>query len=124
MCSGVLVVAAPERMAGFRLYARFRSAGRNHHGDLGGALARRYWLVMLPSPRRFYVLVVVFIHLFRLGLRSANDFYNSLKVGGPFQPAIQWWDFGCFINLFRLILSGIGIVYHFVPLLSVRFFSL
>lgn len=50
---------------------------------------------------------------------SANDFLQFVKVGGPAEPAIQWWYFGCLISLWLTPL-GIGIVYHFVPLLIGR----
>ncbi len=50
---------------------------------------------------------------------SANGFLQIAKVTGPAQPAIQWWYFGCLISLWLTPL-GIGVVYHFVPLLVGR----
>jgi cytochrome c oxidase cbb3-type subunit 1 len=50
---------------------------------------------------------------------SANGFLGFCKVGGVAASAIHWWYFGCLISLWLTPL-GIGIVYHFVPLLIGR----
>ena len=83
------------------------------------------WAVALVIGRRSkggYIsqafLLIAFIS-FAWAYGSANDFLQLVKVGGPAEPAIQWWYFGCLISLWLTPL-GIGIVYHFVPLLIGR----
>jgi cytochrome c oxidase cbb3-type subunit 1 len=83
------------------------------------------WAVALVIGRRSkggYIsqafLLIGFIS-FAWAYGSANDFLQFVKVGGPAEPAIQWWYFGCLISLWLTPL-GIGIVYHFVPLLIGR----
>jgi cytochrome c oxidase cbb3-type subunit I len=83
------------------------------------------WAVALVIGRRSkggYIsqafLLIAFIS-FAWAYGSANDFLQFVKVGGPAEPAIQWWYFGCLISLWLTPL-GIGIVYHFVPLLIGR----
>ena len=50
---------------------------------------------------------------------SANGFLEIIKVGGPAEPSIHWWFFGCLFSLWLTPLCA-GMVYHFVPLLIGR----
>jgi cytochrome c oxidase cbb3-type subunit 1 len=90
-----------------------------------GEIIMAIWAVALFIGRRGrggYIsqafLLTAFI-AFAWAYGSANGFLQFFKVGGPAQPAIQWWYFGCLISLWLTPLC-VGIVYHFVPLLIGR----
>ena len=84
-----------------------------------------FWAVALFIGRRAkkgYIsqafLLTAFIN-FAWSYGAANGLLQLGQVTGPSQPAIQWWYFGCLFGLWLTPL-GVGIVYHFVPLLVGR----
>jgi cytochrome c oxidase cbb3-type subunit I len=83
------------------------------------------WVVSLFIRRRTkgaYIaqafLLAAFV-LFAWAYGAANGLLLLAKVGGPAQPVIQWWYFGCLFGLWLTPLA-VGIVYYFVPLLAGR----
>jgi cytochrome c oxidase cbb3-type subunit 1 len=90
-----------------------------------GEIIMAVWAVALYIGRRSkdgYIsqafLLTAFI-AFAWAYGSANGLLQIVQVTGPAQPAIHWWFFGCLVSLWLTPL-GVGIVYHFVPLLVGR----